>query len=152
MANICQYKGRIRGKKKACYAAFSGISAYDEKCVADTSGTDDDFLLEFRGDCKWRLDTYCDKVWEGKIPVELSGYSIDELGNGSVVDFWYYGMNQLSKMMDVEIEVISWSGESSFQAYSHYRSGKVLTEEMRALNRRNASSGKLAYSLSLTLD
>lgn len=152
MANVCKYIARVKGDRKACYAVYSGFSAFDEKEIVNTSESESGYLIEFKGDCKWELDAYCNKVWDGSFPADLSGYSEDDLAGGYCTDFWYYGTQQLSKITDTEIEAISWSEESGFQEYVRYKNGKLVTRSKFGVSRKSRLPEELAWSLKLSLD
>ena len=59
MANICLYKIKVKGSKKACYKLVDMMPLYSgEKEYISEEGTDEDFTLVFTGDCKWSVDCY----------------------------------------------------------------------------------------------
>ena len=41
MANICEYKVKVIGRKNACYAMFGSFHQFDNKEILQESGTDD---------------------------------------------------------------------------------------------------------------
>ena len=53
MANYCDYKGILKGRKNACYAAYGCFQAYDDKWIVKECGTNEDYFLQFEGNCKW---------------------------------------------------------------------------------------------------
>ena len=42
MANYCDYKGILKGRKNACYAAYGCFQAYDDKWIVQEYGTSED--------------------------------------------------------------------------------------------------------------
>lgn len=64
MANYCDYKGILKGRKNACYGAFGCFNAYEDKQIVKESGTPEDYVLQFEGNCKWSMEYYA-KPWTG---------------------------------------------------------------------------------------
>ena len=74
MANICLYKIKVKGSKKACYKLVDMMPLYSgEKEYISEDGTDEDFTLVFTGDCKWSVDCYT------KFEKDLKPYTEEEL-------------------------------------------------------------------------
>lgn len=70
MANYCDYKGILKGRKNACYAAYGCFQAYDDKWIVKEYGTSDDYFLQFEGNCKWSIQHYsC--PWEESKPIAI---------------------------------------------------------------------------------
>ena len=69
MANFCEFKFEIRGKKNACYA-FLGSTSCDDYSIDHESGTEDNYVIQYSGSCKYSPDAYC-KDWEGETPVVI---------------------------------------------------------------------------------
>lgn len=63
MANYCSYKGILKGKKNACYAAYGCFEVYDDKWIVEEHGTSEDYFLQFEGNCKWSIQHYS-HPWE----------------------------------------------------------------------------------------
>ena len=59
MANICEYKGIVKGSINACYAVFGSMSCLDDKYIVDEGEKDGEYFVRFEGDCKWGVDMYC---------------------------------------------------------------------------------------------
>ena len=70
MANICEYKVKVKGKKNACYAFYGSMSVMDYKDMDRESGSGSNFELTFAGNCKWAVDSYC-KPWDGDFSVNF---------------------------------------------------------------------------------
>ena len=123
MANYCDYKVIVKGKKNACYAFFGSMSCCDSKWVIDESGTDDDYTLLFEGNCKWAVDAYC-TPWDGPFPVELPK-DYQEAYNEAEENYWYNTVRERSKMFNVEVLCNSADVEDYFEdaeIYEHYKS------------------------------
>ena len=74
MANVCLYKIKVKGSKKACYKLVDMMPLYSgDKEYLSAEGTEEDFTLVFLGDCKWSVDSYT--VFEDK----LKPYTEEEL-------------------------------------------------------------------------
>ncbi len=59
MANICEYKVIVKGRKNACYAFYGSMSCMDYKEIVSEKGTEDKYEMFFIGNCKWGVDAYC---------------------------------------------------------------------------------------------
>lgn len=70
MANYCDYKGILKGRKNACYAAYGCFQAYDDKWIVKEYGTSDDYFLQFEGNCKWSIQHYS-RPWEESKPITI---------------------------------------------------------------------------------
>lgn len=101
MANICSYKIKVKGKKNACYAFMGSTSAYDDRDILLEAGTEDDFVLIFKGTCKWGIDMYCHD-FEGKKPVILPNNFEDALDEAED-KYWYHTVQERSEMFNVEV-------------------------------------------------
>ena len=61
MANICEYKVLVKGKRGACYAFIGAMPQYDDYTVIKTETNPDeehDFAIYFNCCCKWSVDAY----------------------------------------------------------------------------------------------
>ena len=58
MADICEYKAKVVGKKNACYATFGSFPFMDSKTIEKEYGTETDYTLFLHGYCKWTVDQY----------------------------------------------------------------------------------------------
>jgi hypothetical protein len=149
MANICQYKAKVKGKRNACYAFFGSMSCSDGKWINEENGTDDETILIFEGYCKWSVDCYC-KPWKGAFPVEIPdnyNQAYEEAEN----KYWYHTVQERSKMFDVEVwcysvdtddpyafleglddiadEILADLGDMPLGLYEHYDSGKEIHDD-----------------------
>ena len=70
MANYCYYKGILKGRKNACYAAYGCFQAYDDKWIVKEYGTEKDYFLQFEGNCKWSIQHYS-HPWAKSAPIEI---------------------------------------------------------------------------------
>lgn len=131
MANICRYKGEVRGKKNACYAFYGSMSVLDENDIIFEEGTDNDYKLRFDGTCKWSVDAYC-KPYKGEKPVELPE-NYEEAYDFACPDLWYNTIQERSEMFQVEVFICSNDIDDYYEAAEvreHYINGeKVYSEE-----------------------
>ena len=126
MANTCNYEIHVRGTKKAALALYSMIPAYDEKYISDEYETDEGYVVKIEGDCKWSLDSYCEE--KPDVQINLDNFTEDEIRDEDRwTDHWYMTLRQKSEVLDVEIQAYSWSRESEFECFEHYRKGKKLS-------------------------
>jgi hypothetical protein len=100
MANICFYKVKIKGKRNACYAFFGSMSAFD-KWILSEEGTEDETILVIEGNCKWDVDSYC-RPWKGDFPVQIPN-DHEDARDEAENKYWYYTVQQRSKMFNVEV-------------------------------------------------
>ncbi len=52
MANICEYRVLVKGKRNACMAFFGFMPCLDDKRILSERGSDEHCTLLFEGDCK----------------------------------------------------------------------------------------------------
>ena len=108
MANLCSYKVKVKGPRNACYAFFGSMSCADDKYFLSESGTMEETVLVFQGNCKWSVDSYC-RDWEDECPVELPedpNEAMEEAEN----KYWYYTVQDRSEMFNVEV----WCNSADF--------------------------------------
>ena len=101
MANYCDYKVIVKGKKNACYAFFGSMSCLEDKWIKEEDGTDDAYEIYFEGNCKWSVDAYC-TPWTGECPVSLPE-DADEAMDVAEEKYWYKTVRDRSKMFEVEV-------------------------------------------------
>lgn len=128
MANICEYKMIVKGKKNACYAFFGSMAVYDDKTIERESGTADDYELLMHGYCKWDVDSYCKTDYDGECPVKLPDDPYEAMQEG-VDKYLYYTVQEHSRMFDVEVQCCYADiDEAMGDSYEHYKSGVAITE------------------------
>ena len=101
MANICDYKIKVKGKKNACYAFFGSMPCYGDKWIESESGTLDDYTIVIKGDCKWGVNCYA-RHWDGEYPVHIPEDPQAACQEGED-KYWYYFLIDKSQMFNVEI-------------------------------------------------
>lgn len=127
MANICEYKIIVKGKKNACYAFMGSTSNAGGKEEDSWIGSDDFGELRFHGDCKWAIDSYC-TPFEGTKPVELPSDFRDAENEGES-KYWYNTVRERSEMFQVEVFCNSADiedydpDEGSYEIFEHYING-----------------------------
>ena len=130
MADFCDYKIKVRGKKNACYAFMSSTSAVDDREIINEFGSDDDYTLLFKGCCKWSIDSYC-KKFHGEKPVILPG-NLDDVIDEAENKYWYHTVQERSEMFGVEV----WCNSGSVETFESciaelLESGEVTLEEIK---------------------
>lgn len=130
MANICEYRVKVKGAKNACYAFFGSMSVMDYKDMVRKSGADSNFELIFSGNCKYAVDAYC-KSWEGDFPVKLPA-DADDAQKEAEDKYWYHTVQERSKMFDVEVWCNSCDidGAPDIEIYEHYKNGEPVVDEL----------------------
>ena len=135
MANICEYKGIVRGPKNACYAVFGSMSCFDDKYICEENGTDEDYFLRFEGDCKWDVDSYCNKrddLTPFNIPEDCD--EAEEFGANN----WYIPQQQKPILFGVDFQ-IAWADVEDYDPdfysecgcnYVHYdKNGAIIDDD-----------------------
>lgn len=98
MANVCRYKIKVIGRKSSCYALINMMPLYvGEKEILFEEGTDDDYTLIFKGDCKWGIDYGTDDF--GRLE-PFTEEEIEEIEDG---DYWDFMMVDKAFVLGVEI-------------------------------------------------
>ena len=125
MANICMYKIKVKGRQQACYAFINMMPSYSyEKEILDESGTEDDYELILRGDCKWSVSSYTSAM-ENPQP-----FTQEELNAVQDGDHWDKTLKDKSVLLDCEIFCNSKDiDDSSWAIYEHYNRGKTIHDE-----------------------
>lgn len=104
MANVCQYKMIVKGKKNACYAFYAGQNHFWQD-VEDKDGTYENYELYFSGECKWSVDQYC--AAEETVQGRSRAYSVEVMCNSRDVD-----------------------DDPKTAFYKHYKNGVPVTSEV----------------------
>ncbi len=125
MANICEYEVRVLGSKKAGLFVFEAMPSYDNKELTEIIAIGDSFQTRFIGDCKWDID-YGTEDSMDSIDVDAMSES-DICAEG--LDYWNCSLRAKSKALKCEIYVHSWSTDSEYERYDHYKNGKVLDKK-----------------------
>lgn len=101
MANICEYKVIVKGKRNACHAYAGSMPSLEGVSIASESGTDDDYKLCFEGSCKWDVDYGCGE-WDGDAPVNLPE-DAEEAFAYAAKNYYGYTVCSRSGMFGVEV-------------------------------------------------
>ena len=125
MANICEYEVRVLGSKKAGLFVFEAMPSYNNKELTEIIAIGDSFQTRFIGDCKWDID-YGTEDSMDSIDVDAMSES-DICAEG--LDYWNCSLRAKSKALKCEIYVHSWSTDSEYERYDHYKNGKVLDKK-----------------------
>lgn len=130
MADICDFKVIVKGKKNACYAFYYSTKYLEYKEILDESGTDDSYNLFFEGSCKWGMDMYCvpeDNPQPVEIPEDFD--ELEDFGIG------YYSSTVKDRAVLFGLEVLcNWTvegyeeelGEGNFE---HYKGAEEIYDE-----------------------
>lgn len=98
MANFCEFKFEIRGKKNACYA-FLGSTSAEDHSIDHESGTEENYVIQYSGSCKYFPDAYC-KDWEGDTPVAIPADA--KAAFDEAYKYIPYNLQSRSKMFGIE--------------------------------------------------
>jgi hypothetical protein len=135
MANICEYRLRIKGKKENCYHFLNSMSVYSNCETFKEEGTDDSFIIEAIGDCKWDVYAYIKKV-PAKFNFEEA---LKRALEGDYSAFFNLPLKDKSKMFDIEVQ-ISWTDVEDIEldartnnllkySYEHWNKGEKIKPE-----------------------
>ena len=130
MANICDYKIKVKGKKNACYALIGSMPICDEIEILDEYEEDGLHIILAKGDCSWYIDCYCDKKWEGDSPVILPENPETALQKAEN-EYRNYPLCDRTKMFDVEVWCNSVDLDMAPEnpVYAHYVCGVEQSDE-----------------------
>jgi hypothetical protein len=104
MANICWFEMRIRGCKENCYAMVNSEIHCNDACAKAENGTDEDYMICMRGECRG-------SVWNNMMQV----------GEGET-------LYAKARKFNVELEVCGMDETSEVLEHYHYRGAEVLKE------------------------
>lgn len=124
MANICVYKIKVKGNQTACYRLINMMPLYcGEKEILFEEGTEDDFTLVFKGDCKWYVDAYTSPLAD---PQPLSAEEIEAIDDG---DHWGVTLRDKSVLLNCEIFCNSKDiDDSCWAIFDHYNKGEIVND------------------------
>jgi hypothetical protein len=132
MANICEYRLRVKGKKEDCNLFLYSMPAYNFLDPITEEGTDDNFIIEAVGDCKWDLYSYVEETPDDYNHTDVRKNIKDE---EDCYDLWYIPLKDKTKIFNVEVQV-SWAdidnpianedGSIKYN-YEHWNNGEEIT-------------------------
>ena len=127
MANICEYKVIVKGKKNACYAFFGSMPWMDYKDIVEEKEDNGVWTVKFEGDCKWSVDCYCLDPWKGDTPVVLPE-DPDEALSEAADKYYRQTVQERSEMFNVEVWCNSADieDEDTRQVFEHYINGESV--------------------------
>ena len=104
MANYCLYKCIVKGPKNACYAVLGSMSCDEYKDIVSEAGTDNQWEMQFEGNCKWDIDFNCQER-ENQTPFVLPENAEEARAFGEAN--WYIPQYQKPILFGVELLVNS---------------------------------------------
>ena len=129
MANYCNYEIHIRGNKKSVLFFSTTLPVLDNKQIIYEKGTDKDYIVWITGNWKWSLDHFCEE--KKNVIINLNKLNEDCLRDESIgFDYWYLTMRQKSELFNLEILAHSWSDESEYDQFDHYKFGKLISSTL----------------------
>lgn len=126
MANLCFFKGIVKGKKKNC-DKFLEVFPCNEVKVTKEIGDDNNHQINFEGNCNYDICVYAsnrDKV------DKLTSEQIDSINNNSIDEFVKYRLEDLAVLFNLEIMLNSVDEEFIEFIYFHFISDKKIEDEM----------------------
>lgn len=113
MANICQYRIKVRGNKDNCEAFVLTMPLYTSEYSFEWQGVvDGKYEIIFSGDCKNYPDSYTKK--HSNINKKTAEEIIELKENNNLDEFWEYPLVEKSYIFDVEVWCCS-----SYEEYPH---------------------------------
>ena len=130
MADICDYRIKVKGPKNACYAFMGSTSRYDDVDIINEYGSEDNYILVFKGCCKWAIDMYCHD-FEGEKPVVLPNDANEAYAQAENL-YWYHTVKERSEMFEVEVWCNSGSSETFESAIDDLlESGELTLDDIK---------------------
>lgn len=130
MANICEYRVKVKGRKNACYAFLGSMPHMDYRNVNSEVGSDMEYEMIISGNCKWSVDAYC-KKWDGDFPADLpadSNEAYEEAGKR----YCYVTVKERSELFNTEVWCNSCDidGDPDTAVYVHYKNGEPIDDNL----------------------
>ena len=121
MANACYYEIHAKGSKYNVQAFMDYITPSVDHFpeVILEKGTDSEYVLWFKGDCKWELDAYTEEK-----PDFVYDESIDE--EDYYKELQFLTLRQKSEIFQIEFFAVEVDEGGEFVAYLHYKNGKKI--------------------------
>lgn len=125
MANLCEFKMIVKGKKNACFAFVASTVCSDEPYIADQHGTEDVYYVFLEGAWNWGPDMY-EKNWTKSCPVALPD-DCEKAAKLAADEYSDYTIKSRSRMFQVEVEY-NYAVEDRpwYATHIHLRSGTRL--------------------------
>lgn len=129
MANICDYKIIVKGKKERCEKLVEMMNSCDEMCIVYTEQKKDEYELCFEGSCKWSVDCYCDShrirypFLDEEIPYVIGS------------DYRNYTLRDKSKLLDVNVTCVAHDEDDYFERQIWYSGFASQNEKMKWKNK-----------------
>ena len=132
MANFCDFEFRVKGKKMAVMAFYASTPWLDWKEIQYESGTDYNYEIHFKGNCKWSINFDVEDDCEG-VTEDLSKYSLSQIEYIGA-EYLGYSVRAKSEIFNCEVKVHYWSMESEFDQFDHYKNGLCLKKRKIAFD------------------
>lgn len=102
MADICEYHVLVKGQKNACYALYGSMPMImgSEKNIEYQGGTEKDYQIVFKGQCKWSVDYGSDMYDELEIQIIPDGQN-EAISFGE--DYLNVSLQGKSKIFQIEV-------------------------------------------------
>ena len=132
MANYCEYEIHVKGSKKAVLMFFSTMPYMDYNDIEKEFEKEEEYIVYFRGNCKWSLSSHCKSSYDGEM-IEIEALKENDIRNRTTgLDLEYYTLQVKSQLFQCEIQAHSWSGESGFETFEHYKNGEMIRFETQS--------------------
>lgn len=123
MANFCDFEIHVSGTKMAADLVLHSMPYTVEPDILYEGGTDEDYHLSFRGQCKWSVNYDVDDKWKGNVDVSKYDARIVKDAN---LKYEKYSLRAKSEGFHCTIAVHYWSEESGFDQFDYFENGKVI--------------------------
>lgn len=128
MANICYFKGIVKGNKLNCEKFLEVFPCYDileRKILGDIENS----IVIFCGDAPWGICAYAKNEDEVE---KLTREQIEQISDEDVQKYSIYRLRDFSKLFDVEIMINSIDEEFCKSNYYHYKNGEIQSDKCSA--------------------
>lgn len=125
MANICYFKGIVKGNKLNCEKFLEVFPCYDileRKIFGDIENN----VVIFCGDAPWGICAYAKNEDEVE---KLTKEQIEQISDEDAQKYSIYRLRDLSKLFDIEIMINSIDEEFCKSNYYHFKNGEIQSDK-----------------------
>ena len=124
MANICLFKGKIKGKRLNC-EKFLNIFPCGDIIDSVCDGTDEKYTITFCSDCKWGICAYAENEFEVK---PLSDADIEKVSNDDINKYTKYRLVDFAVLFNLDIQIFAMYEDGYDTDYFHYNKAQKIDD------------------------
>ncbi len=126
MANICLFKGMIKGKKINC-EKFLDVFLVEDIIDYICDGTKEDYTIIFCSDCKWGICAYANNKDDVK---PLSEEDIEKVSNDDINKYTKYRLVDFAVLFDLDIRIFVMYEDGYETDYFHYNKAQKIDDKV----------------------